>query len=157
MAYGDTRVSRRHGSGILSSIAGAAGTVLNKTIDLLPTELHFPSYQYCGPGTKLAKRLKRGDPGINPLDAACKDHDIAYSQFGDNEHRAVADRVLAEKAGLVEKTAAWAVTNIMKLTSKLGGGGGRNKRRTGKRKPNKSNSVRNKKTYTIQKKGKVCI
>ena len=32
-----------------------------------------------GPGTKLAKRLKRGDPGINRLDKIAKQHDIDYS------------------------------------------------------------------------------
>ena len=33
-----------------------------------------------GPGTKLAKRLKRGDPGINRLDKIAKQHDIDYSK-----------------------------------------------------------------------------
>jgi len=32
-----------------------------------------------GPGTHLAKRLKRGDPGINPLDKIAKQHDTDYS------------------------------------------------------------------------------
>jgi len=42
-------------------------------------ELHWPGYQYMGPGTKLAKRLKRGDPGINLLDKIAQQHDIDYS------------------------------------------------------------------------------
>ena len=33
-----------------------------------------------GPGTHLAKRLKRGDPGINRLDQIAKQHDIDYSR-----------------------------------------------------------------------------
>ena len=33
-----------------------------------------------GPGTKSAKRLKRGDPGINGLDKIAKQHDIDYSK-----------------------------------------------------------------------------
>lgn len=33
-----------------------------------------------GPGTKLKKRLKRGDPGVNRLDKIAKQHDINYSQ-----------------------------------------------------------------------------
>ena len=33
-----------------------------------------------GPGTKVAKRLKRGDPGINRLDEIAKQHDINYSK-----------------------------------------------------------------------------
>ncbi|KAJ8979793.1 hypothetical protein NQ317_007703 [Molorchus minor] len=55
--------------------------IVNTLINKLPFELHLPGgYQYCGPGTKLQKRLARGDPGINKLDKACKQHDIAYSQ-----------------------------------------------------------------------------
>ena len=33
-----------------------------------------------GPGTHLAKRLKRGDPGINRLDKIAKQHDMDYSR-----------------------------------------------------------------------------
>lgn len=47
--------------------------VVNTLINKLPFELHVPMYQYCGPGTRLEKHLKRNDPGINE-----KDHDIAY-------------------------------------------------------------------------------
>ena len=118
----------KEGSGLVGDILG---TVINKSIDLLPVELHIPGYQYCGPGTKLAKRLQRGDPGINKLDAACKQHDIAYSKYSDSINRARADKDLVERAwervkskdaSLTEKAAAWAVTNIMKAKSKFGGG-----------------------------------
>ena len=43
-------------------------------------EFHWPGYQYMGPSTHLAKRLKRGDPGINRLDQIAKQHDIDYSR-----------------------------------------------------------------------------
>ena len=43
-------------------------------------EFHWPGYQYMGPGTHLAKRLKRGDPGKNRLDRIAKQHDIDYSR-----------------------------------------------------------------------------
>ena len=33
-----------------------------------------------GPGTKLKKRLKRGDPGVNRLDKIAKQHDIDYGR-----------------------------------------------------------------------------
>ena len=89
-------------------------------------------YQYCGPGTKLAKRLARGDPGINPLDAAFKEHDIAFSNNCENiEVRNSADRVLADKAlqhvfskdaSISERTAALAITNVVNAKSKLGMG-----------------------------------
>ncbi|KAJ8983455.1 hypothetical protein NQ317_013330 [Molorchus minor] len=104
---------------------------LNTLINKLPIELHIPGYNYCGPGTKLAKRLARGDVGINPLDDACKKHDIAYSQFNNTSTRNVADRELATVAAarvkasdakLGEKLAAFGVSNIMNMKSKLGMG-----------------------------------
>jgi hypothetical protein len=113
--------------------------IVNEAINRLPFELHLPGYQFCGPGTKLHKRLIRGDVGINPLDGACKEHDIAYSLYKDNiKKRHEADRLLQEKAwqrvkssdaSLGEKTAAWTVTNIMKAKRKLGMGMKRKKSR----------------------------
>jgi len=47
-------------------------------------EFHWPGYQYLEPGTKLEKRLKRGDPGINRLDKIAKQHDIDYAKAGNN-------------------------------------------------------------------------
>jgi hypothetical protein len=52
--------------------------ILNILINNLPFEAHIPGYQWCGPGTNKAKRLARGDKGVNLLDAACKSHDLAY-------------------------------------------------------------------------------
>ncbi|KAJ8964117.1 hypothetical protein NQ314_005113 [Rhamnusium bicolor] len=46
--------------------------LLNTLINKLPVELHIPGYRFCGPGTKLQKRLDRGDQGNNLLDEACK-------------------------------------------------------------------------------------
>ncbi|XP_073980451.1 uncharacterized protein [Rhodnius prolixus] len=110
--------------------------LINSVINKLPFEAHIPGYRFCGPGTKLQKRLKRGDRGINPLDEACKEHDIAYSQHKDIESRHKADLILADKAwrraqsgdaSFGEKAAAWAVTNAMKAKVKLGSGGKRHK------------------------------
>lgn len=42
--------------------------------------------------------MERGDVGINPLDAACKQHDIAYSEHNDSSERAIADKILQEAA-----------------------------------------------------------
>ncbi|CAH1115875.1 unnamed protein product [Psylliodes chrysocephalus] len=97
--------------------------IVNSLINKLPIELHIPGYSYCGPGTQLDKRLQRGDKGINQLDAACKDHDIAYSQSKDLITRHQADKILQHRAWeranskdakLGEKTAAWFVTTAMK-------------------------------------------
>ena len=109
---------------------------LNKIIDNLPVELHIPGYQYCGPGTKLKDRLNRGDPGINPLDVACKEHDIAYSQNTNLSERHAADKILIEKASkrvsakdanLSEKVVALAVSKIINLKRKMGMSLGKNK------------------------------
>lgn len=108
--------------------------LLNGAINKMPIELHLPGYQYCGPGTKLQKRLARGDPGINPLDVACKEHDISYQANSDVTARNGADRVLADKAwsrvfardaSLGERAAAWGVTNAMNAKVKLGMGLGK--------------------------------
>lgn len=63
-----------------TNVIGGGG-LLNRVINKLPFELHLPGYQFCGPGTKLQARLNRGEKGINPLDAACREHDIAYSKI----------------------------------------------------------------------------
>ena len=56
------------------------GVDIQKWIGKTGLEFHWPGYQYMGPGTKLKKRLKRGDPGINWLDRIAKQHDIDYSR-----------------------------------------------------------------------------
>jgi hypothetical protein len=131
---------KKRGGGITSSLISVGdrllrkipiGKIINTAIDALPAELHLPGYQYCGPGTRLKDRLKRGDPGINKLDQACKDHDIAYSKYSDSFNRTVADKILAEKAwervraqdsSLGERAAALAVTAAMKAKTAVGGG-----------------------------------
>lgn len=119
--------------------------LLNRAINSLPFELHIPGYQFCGPGSKLEERLARKEEGINLLDQACRQHDIAYSQSKDLETRHKADRVLANKAwaryntkGVPtgEKVASWLVASAMNAKTKLGAGyshhkasGGRIRRR----------------------------
>ena len=41
---------------------------LQKAIAKTGIESHIPTYNYAGPGTRLEKRLKRGDKPINRLD-----------------------------------------------------------------------------------------
>lgn len=117
-----------NGQGNTSS---SGGGLVNTLINKLPVELHIPGYQFCGPGTKLNKRLARGDQGINPLDAACRKHDIAYRDHKSLEARHLADKELAERAwervkskdaSVGEKSAAWAVTTAMKAKTKFGMG-----------------------------------
>lgn len=107
------------------------GGLVNTFINNLPFELHLPGYNYCGPGTRLQKRLLRGDKGINELDEACKQHDIAYNNFTNLEDRHQADiqlmnmaqrRMKAKDAGRGEKLASWLVNRVMKTKVKVGAG-----------------------------------
>lgn len=104
--------------------------LLNNIINNLPVELHIPGYQFCGPGTKIRKRLLRGDRGINKLDEACMYHDIAYSNTDLNSrHKAdlelmnmASKRLKSKDAGKGEKMASWLVKNAMKAKLKTGAG-----------------------------------
>lgn len=168
-----TRASYKEGRGLTSSLISSAknilgklpiGSVINTAIDVIPVELHLPGgYQYCGPGTKLEKRLKRGDPGINELDRACKDHDIAYAKYSDTSNRAKADtsladqawrRVISSDATFGERAAALAVSAAMKAKTAIGGG---KKKRRGKKPVKKGGNVKrrkNTKKVSTKKKSK---
>ena len=133
----------------MQSFAKYGESLFNSVINKLPFELHIPGYQFCGPGTRLQERVARGERGINPLDAACREHDIAYSQSKDLAHRHVADQTLAKRAlerviskdaRLGERATASAVWAAMKAKTKFGmgvtrrgEGSGRKKRRSGKK------------------------
>lgn len=125
----DTRRSCRVSPRKLKSCSG--GGIVNSLINKLPFELHLPGgYQFCGPGTKLEKRLARGDQGINHLDTACRAHDIAYiNEDLATRHKAdyeleqrAWERVKSKDARIGEKAAAWLVTNIMKGKRRFGMG-----------------------------------
>lgn len=111
---------------------------LNSVINSLPFEVHVPGYQFCGPGTKLKERLARGDKGINPLDSACRTHDIAYENSNNIDIRHKADKLLEEQAwqrvkasdsSLKEKLIAYGVVNAMKAKRKIGMGCKRNNKK----------------------------
>lgn len=124
-----TKTSKKRGTGIVNAL-----------INKLPVELHIPGFNFCGPGTKLKERLARGDTGVNLLDEACKEHDIAYNERKDLQSRHEADKVLASKAlarfkasdsGIGEKIAALGISGAMNVKTKLGMGL-RKKRKTGR-------------------------
>ena len=73
---GKRKVSKRQRTG------GAVD--IQKALSKTGIEFHWPGYQYLGPATKLEKRLKRGDPGINQLDKIAKQHDIDYARAGND-------------------------------------------------------------------------
>lgn len=65
-------------------------------------------------GTKLEKRLAKGQKSIKYLDLACREHDIAYPQNKcvENRHKNK-ERVKCRDAKLGEKAPAWFVTMAM--------------------------------------------
>jgi len=88
-------------------------------------------YSYCGPGTKVEKRLKEGYEGVNSLDKACKQHDIYYAQHKKTSERNIADDILANEASKIAsdenqpeyvRKDARLVTGIMGLKSRYGFG-----------------------------------
>lgn len=102
--------------------------LVNSIIDKIPLEMHLPGYQYCGPGTKVQKRVERGDNGINPLDAACKTHDVIYDKCKKTKERIKADkellkaslkRIKSDDASLGERVAAVGVSAAMKAKISL--------------------------------------
>lgn len=61
-------------------------------------EIHISGYSFCGPNTNLQIRLARGERGINTLDYACMEHDIAYTESKNLKSRCKADKLLVLKA-----------------------------------------------------------
>lgn len=105
--------------------------LINSVINGLPFEFHIPGYQFCGPGTRLRERLARGETGINKLDNACMQHDIAYDNSNSLNDRHKADlqlinmakrRLQSKDATKGEKIASWLVDKAMKTKLKLGAG-----------------------------------
>ena len=95
---------------------------LQKAIGKTGIEFHIPGYQYAGPGTKLKKRLARGDPGINRLDRIAKQHDIDYMHARNLQDKWVADkkmiRAIEQLPGKKKQTEK-VVRRIMKAKTKL--------------------------------------
>jgi len=79
--------------GITKNGSGVFNTLLNKLNNVIP-ELHLPGYNYCGPFTKVDKRLARCNEPVNKLNAGCKEHDIFYRDHKDPKERHIADKEL---------------------------------------------------------------
>jgi len=106
------------------------GNIFKKALDKLPVELHWPGYNFLGPGTNLNKR--RTQNPLNLLDAAAKEHDLAYESAKNTVEVHRADRILENKAWdrfkdsranfIQERVPAYIATNLIKLKRKLGFG-----------------------------------
>ena len=72
------------------------GLDVQKWLGKTGIKFHWPGYQYMGPGIKLQKRLKRGDPRINRLDRIAKQHDVDYSKANNLQDKWKADAKMIE-------------------------------------------------------------
>lgn len=70
---------------------------IDRMLEKLP-EIHISGYNYCGCNTDLNNRLAHNEVGINKLDCACMEHDIAYAESTDLNSRCMADKVLILRA-----------------------------------------------------------
>ena len=87
----------KHGNGLLNNIMNKVSLPeMHMSLpDNIESEDGSGKYSYCGPGTKLHKRLSKGHQGVNDLDRACMKHDIAYDNNRDTKSRNEADNELA--------------------------------------------------------------
>jgi len=88
-------------------------------------------YSYCGPFTKVDKRVAEGYEGVNDLDKACKVHDLAYKKGKNTKSRNIADDQLAQEAASIANNPnrpdyvrkdARTVTAVMATKSRFGMG-----------------------------------
>ena len=134
---------------LITTRSARGGSLVNSLLNKLPMpEMHLglpksvqsefrpagsfnnsAKYSYCGPFTKLQQRLNQGYKGVNKLDEACQQHDIAYATSSDVRNRNKADDILANKASQIvmesdtpdyEKQDARLVTGIIATKSRFG-------------------------------------
>ena len=117
---------KKRGAGIHSNIDQLYRYALRMggvdTSDLLSGEKHVPLYingkfvsaNFAGPGTKLEKRLKRGDKPLSETDKVAMAHDLRYSLATSGQEIANADKLMLNKLKTVKDSA------INKYPSSLG-------------------------------------
>ncbi|KAF6215781.1 hypothetical protein GE061_000116 [Apolygus lucorum] len=105
-------------------------------VDHNPFNLTLPGLNYCGPGNDLKSQIARNISPTNPLDNACRAHDIAYENSKDSSVRRAADqklldaaleRIKSSQSSFLEKVGAATVAAAMKGKMMLGGKLGRRK------------------------------
>ena len=97
------------------------GFDIQKWISKLGMEFHWPRNQYMGPDTRLAKRLKRGDPGINRLDKLAKQHDIDYTNAKSLADKHRADRIMVAGINNFKGKKSWTDEIVKRIMqTKLG-------------------------------------
>jgi hypothetical protein len=94
-----------HGCGVSDFLMSGVRYLAGAKGDLFPGETHgilrMPNgenwnAQYMGPGTNVATRVRRGDPGRTNVDKASKAHDIRYSLARSNADIDMADDIMLQ-------------------------------------------------------------
>jgi hypothetical protein len=133
-------ISKKQGSGVVNTILNKIpfpemhlGLPIDVTCEQVPGGSFNSTgkYSYCGPYTKVDKRITEGYLGVNGLDKACRQHDLAYKVNKDTKNRNTADDVLALEAAKIvndsnqpeyERKDARSVASIMSIKSRFGMG-----------------------------------
>lgn len=88
---------------------GGVKNLLNKAINKLPVELHWPGHNFTGPGTKLERRLDGKDKPlphskpINRVDETSMYHDLCYRDNSSREGRTKCDRDMLKRLKKINK------------------------------------------------------
>jgi Phospholipase A2-like domain/Domain of unknown function (DUF5679) len=101
-----SKFEKKTGDGIVNWVMNKFGNVLPEMHLSLPKGVpseYVPGgsfnntgkYSFCGPFTKMNKRLAEGYKGVNDLDKKCFKHDIAYVKNKDTKTRNKDDDILA--------------------------------------------------------------
>jgi hypothetical protein len=98
--------SKISGKGVFNSLFNTVGKIMPELHLKHETGEQVPNgsfndkktYSYAGPFTRLEQRLREGYQGVNDLDRASREHDLAYSKYKDTENRHKHDDILAQRA-----------------------------------------------------------
>lgn len=93
---------------------------LQKWLNSLGMEFHWPGYQFMGPGTRLKQRLRNGQTGVNRLDRLALIHDLRYARAKNLKDKHTADRKMIASIDQFKKEGTqswteWTVGQILKV------------------------------------------
>ncbi len=82
-------------------------------------EMHYPGYNYCGPGTNVWKRIRNKVQPVDALDRLCYLHDLdteprgPYRSRGDREKLRASDRRLIAGCRRLQKNPKWTFNPLL--------------------------------------------
>lgn len=92
---------------------------LQKWLNSLGMEFHWPGYQFMGPGTRLKDRLRSSQTGVNRLDRLALIHDLKYMEAKNLQDKHRADREMIKGIQFFGRDGSqtwteWTVEQILK-------------------------------------------